>query len=63
MFYLGRGGGCQVGAAALAAHQVVLQLWGFFALVLDSLAIAAQSLVGRHSGPGTPHTRSGWHGG
>lgn len=32
------------GAAALAAHQVVLQLWGFFALVLDSLAIAAQSL-------------------
>ncbi|CAM4267601.1 DNA-damage-inducible protein F [Mycobacterium basiliense] len=34
------------GAAALAAHQVVLQLWGFLALVLDSLAIAAQSLVG-----------------
>jgi putative MATE family efflux protein len=34
------------GAAALAAHQVVLQLWNFLALVLDSLAIAAQSLVG-----------------
>jgi putative MATE family efflux protein len=34
------------GAAALAAHQVVLQLWSFLALVLDSLAIAAQSLVG-----------------
>lgn len=31
------------GAAALAAHQVVLQLWGLLALVLDSLAIAAQS--------------------
>lgn len=34
------------GAASVAAHQVVLQLWSFLALVLDSLAIAAQSLVG-----------------
>ncbi len=34
------------GAAALGAHQVVLQLWTFLALVLDSLAIAAQALVG-----------------
>ncbi len=34
------------GAAAVAAHQVVLQPWHFLALVLDSLAIAAQSLVG-----------------
>ncbi len=34
------------GAAAVAAHQIVLQLWSFLALVLDSLAIAAQSLVG-----------------
>ncbi|WP_246843487.1 MATE family efflux transporter [Allokutzneria sp. NRRL B-24872] len=33
-------------AEAAAAHQVVLQLWTFLALVLDSLAIAAQSLVG-----------------
>lgn len=33
-------------AAAVGAHQVVLQLWVFLALVLDSLAIAAQSLVG-----------------
>jgi putative MATE family efflux protein len=40
------------GAAALAAHQVVLQLWGFLALVLDSLAIAAQSLVGAALGAG-----------
>jgi putative MATE family efflux protein len=29
------------GAAALGAHQVVLLLWSFLALVLDSLAIAA----------------------
>lgn len=34
------------GAAALGAHQVVLQIWNFLALVLDSLAIAAQALVG-----------------
>ena len=42
------------GAAALAAHQVVLQLWSFLALVLDSLAIAAQSLVGAALGAGDP---------
>ncbi|WP_068166592.1 MATE family efflux transporter [Rhodococcus phenolicus] len=34
------------GAASVAAHQVVLQLWNFVALALDSLAIAAQALVG-----------------
>lgn len=42
------------GAAAVAAHQVVLQLWNFLALVLDSLAIAAQSLVGAALGAGEP---------
>ena len=47
------------GAAALAAHQVVLQLWNFLALVLDSLAIAAQSLVGAALGAGqTTHAKS-----
>jgi putative MATE family efflux protein len=40
------------GAAAVAAHQIVLQLWSFLALVLDSLAIAAQSLVGAALGGG-----------
>lgn len=40
------------GAASVAAHQVVLQLWSFLALVLDSLAIAAQSLVGAALGAG-----------
>lgn len=40
------------GAAAVAAHQVVLQLWSFLALVLDSMAIAAQSLVGAALGAG-----------
>ena len=40
------------GAAVLAAHQVVLQLWFFMALVLDAVAIAAQSLVGAALGAG-----------
>ena len=40
------------GAASVAAHQVVLQVWSFLALVLDSLAIAAQSLVGAALGAG-----------
>lgn len=39
-------------AAAAGAHQVVYQLWAFLALVLDSLAIAAQSLVGAALGSG-----------
>ncbi len=34
------------GAASVAAHQLVLQLWDFLALALDSPAIAAQTLVG-----------------
>ncbi|NIJ12847.1 putative MATE family efflux protein [Saccharomonospora amisosensis] len=38
---------------AVAAHQVVLQLWTFLSLVLDSVAIAAQSLVGAALGAGS----------
>jgi putative MATE family efflux protein len=34
------------GEAALAAHQIAIQLFFFTALALDALAIAAQSLVG-----------------
>src|SRR5262249_42279720 len=46
-------------AEAAAAHQVVLQLWFFLALVLDSLAIAAQSLVGAALGSGSaPRARA-----
>jgi putative MATE family efflux protein len=40
--------------AAVGAHQVVLQLWVFLAMVLDSLAIAAQSLVGAALGAHDP---------
>lgn len=42
----------RVGAAAVGAHQVVLQLWNLVSLMLDSLAIAAQALVGAALGVG-----------
>lgn len=35
----------RVGAASLAAHQIVFQLWNILAFALDSLAIAAQVMV------------------
>ncbi|WP_293768297.1 MATE family efflux transporter [uncultured Corynebacterium sp.] len=41
------------GTASLAAHQVLTQLWSFLTLVLDSLAIAAQSLIGAALGAGS----------
>jgi MATE family multidrug resistance protein len=44
----------EFGTAALAAHQVAWQLWLFLALLLDSLAIAAQALVARCLGAGDP---------
>ncbi|MBO0854650.1 MAG: MATE family efflux transporter [Nocardia sp.] len=40
------------GAASVAAHQLVLQLWNFLSLALDSLAIAAQTLTGAALGAG-----------
>ncbi|HZE49923.1 MAG TPA: MATE family efflux transporter, partial [Jatrophihabitantaceae bacterium] len=36
----------RMGSAQIAAHQIGLQLWEFTALLLDSFAIAAQSLIG-----------------
>jgi putative MATE family efflux protein len=36
----------RMGTDHVAAHQIALQLWMFLALVLDSLAIAAQALIG-----------------
>ena len=47
------------GGATLAAHQIAIQLWMFCALVLDAVAIAAQSLVGAALGAGdAPGARS-----
>lgn len=40
----------QLGDVNLAAHQVVASVWGFTALVLDALAIAAQVIVGQAVG-------------
>lgn len=41
------------GTLALAAHQILLQLWNFLTLILDSLAIAAQTLIGAALGAGS----------
>lgn len=37
-------------AAALGAHQIVYQLWVLLSLILDSLAISAQALIGAELG-------------
>ena len=42
----------RMGATELAAHQIGIQLWEFAALLLDSFAIAAMSLVGASLGSG-----------
>ena len=42
----------RMGSAEIAAHQIGFELWTFIALVLDSFAIAAQSLVGAALGGG-----------
>ncbi len=40
------------GPATLGAHQIALQLWLFGSLILDAVAIAAQSLIGATLGGG-----------
>jgi MATE family, multidrug efflux pump len=42
----------RVGEDSLAAHQIAFQLFVFLALVLDSIAIAGQVIVGRTLGAG-----------
>jgi putative MATE family efflux protein len=42
----------RMGSDSLAAHQIAFQLWVFLALVLDSVAIAGQVIVGRSLGAG-----------
>ncbi|HEY7045923.1 MAG TPA: MATE family efflux transporter [Jatrophihabitantaceae bacterium] len=46
----------RMGSAQIAAHQIGLQLWEFIALLLDSFAIAAQSLVGAALGASDERT-------
>ncbi|MGH8861152.1 MAG: MATE family efflux transporter [Jatrophihabitantaceae bacterium] len=45
-FLSAAGAASRMGTAQIGAHQIGLQLWEFTALLLDSFAIAAQSLVG-----------------
>jgi MATE family, multidrug efflux pump len=51
-----------VDTATLAAHQVLMQLFGLLALALDALAIPAQSLVAESMGAGDPESAMavGW---
>jgi putative MATE family efflux protein len=51
-FLSAAGVAARMGTAQVAAHQIALQLWEFSALLLDSFAIAAQSLVGAALGAG-----------
>jgi putative MATE family efflux protein len=40
----------RIGTTDVAAHQIVFEIWNLCALVLDSIAIAAQALIGRYLG-------------
>ena len=46
----------RMGDAQLAAHQIGSQLFFFLALILDSVAIAGQVIVGRMLGAGDPES-------
>ncbi|MGC8513349.1 MAG: MATE family efflux transporter [Acidimicrobiales bacterium] len=46
----------RMGTAQIAAHQIGYECWAFVSLLLDSFAIAAQSLVGAALGAGDPAT-------
>ena len=46
----------RVSEAAIGAHQIAFQLFFFLALVLDSIAIAGQIIVGRELGAGRTET-------
>jgi putative MATE family efflux protein len=55
-FLTAAGVAARIGTPQIAAHQIGLQLWDFTALLLDSLAIAAQSVVGAALGGNDPTT-------
>ncbi len=42
----------RMGTVTLAAHQIAFEIWNFLAMTVDSIAIAAQALVGRLLGAG-----------
>ena len=53
-FLVGASVCARMGDPQLAAHQIALQLFVFLALILDSVAIAGQVIVGRMLGAGDP---------
>lgn len=55
-FLCAAGVATRMGTAQVAAHQIGFQLWMLIALLLDSFAIAAQSLVGAALGAGDAGT-------
>jgi Na+-driven multidrug efflux pump len=50
----------RVGKATLAGHHLALQVMIFIALLVDSLAIAGQTLVGTALGAGRPDEARAW---
>jgi MATE family multidrug resistance protein len=44
----------RIGTVQVAAHQVATQIWLLLAMIVDSLAVAAQALVARFRGSGEP---------
>ncbi len=51
-FLVGTSVAARIGAAPVAAHQVVFLVWMMLALIMDGLAIAAQAMVGTALGAG-----------
>lgn len=46
----------RIGATDVAAHEIAFAVMSLFALALDAIAIAGQSLIGRYLGAGDPGT-------
>jgi len=44
----------RIGDDDLAAHQIAFEIWNLMALTLDAIAIAAQAMIGRELGAGSP---------
>src|SRR5919197_2012091 len=40
----------RLGTVDIAAHDIAFEIWSFLAIVLDSLGIAAQAMIGRYLG-------------
>lgn len=52
VYFLSTTAATRMGTIQVAAHQVALDLWMFLAMVMDSLAIAGQALIGTYLGAG-----------